>query len=107
MDKLSVRRGASLPITLTLDEDDALSVQLIVKKSVEDSSPTFVVDGIITENKVDLTIPSSATEIAPDVYLYQVTIVYANGHIEKYPETQDCDDDEIDFPTLTIQPSLD
>lgn len=107
MDKLSVRRGASLPISLKLDESNALTAELIVKKSVTDVAPTFTVVSNVVAKVADLTITATNSDITPGDYLYQVTITYTDGNIEKYPETQDCDDDEVDFPILTIQPSLD
>lgn len=109
MDKLSVRRGATLPITLTLDDDNALQAELVVKQSVEDVEPTFVITDDVVDGVANLTISSENSDIEPGVYLYQVTITYSNGYIEKYPETLYCDeDDDISgFPTLTIQESLD
>ena len=107
MDKLSVRRGASLPLSLKVDEDTALTATLVVKQVVTDVSPVFTIESSFTDLLADLTITSSDSDITPGDYLYQVTVTYSDGLIEKYPETQDCDDDQVDFPTLTIQPSLD
>lgn len=106
MDKLSVRRGATLPITLTLDEENALTAELIVKVSADDVSPVFTVIDDVVNMEADLTISAEQSDIEPGDYLYQITVTYADGHIEKYPETADCDCDE-DFPQLTILESLD
>ena len=107
MDNLSVRRGAGHDLKLTVDEADAESARLIVKKSVTDTEPTITVDSPIMNKEADLSLSPEDTEIDPGDYLYQINVYYADGNIEKYPETQNCDIDEVSFPTLTIYPSLD
>lgn len=106
MDKLSVRRGASHELKLTVDEAGAESARLIVKKSVSDTEPTFVVESPIVNKTADLSLSPEDTDIDPGEYLYQLNVYYEDGSIEKYPETQNCDIDEVSFPTLTVHPSL-
>lgn len=109
MDKLTVRKGATLPLVLTMDDEDAVTAKLIVKEAVADVTPAITVEANFVDGEADLTIPATganSTDIDVGTYLYQITVTFEDGSIEKYPEFEDCDDDD-DFPNLEILSSLD
>lgn len=97
MDKLSVRWGATLPLLLTNDEEGADTATITI--SLDDSivlDKTINFDGL----EADLTLTAEEMEIDPAEYNYMITIVYDDGVIEKYPDTENCTDCEL--PILEV-----
>ena len=89
MNKLSVRWGATLPLTVTNDEEGADTATIII--SLED---TVVFEKTATFNglEADLTLTAEDTEFQPGTYNYMLTIEYEDGTIEKYPDNSGCSD---------------
>lgn len=82
--KISVRRGATEPMTWTNDEEGATTATITISK-----------DGIIVKQKTvnfvglvaDLTLTDQDTDIEVGEYKYMITLVYDDGTVEKYPDT--------------------
>lgn len=97
MDKLTVRWGATLPLTLTNDEEGADTATLTV--SLDDSVVLTKTENFVGL-QADLTLDASDTEITPAEYNYMITVVYDDGTVEKYPDTDNCIDCEL--PILEV-----
>ncbi len=106
MDNLSIRRGASLPLHLVVDDTTALTVTLTAKKEASDLVPALEKQASFVDGEADLVLTATDTLIPVDEYLYQVTVDFPGGVVEKYPDSDDCEG-ECGFPTLTICESLD
>ena len=96
MNDMNVRWGATLPLTLTNDEEADTATITISQDDVIvlTKSASFV------DLEADLTLTAEETELDPGVYDYMITIEYADGTIEKYPDIEGCDD--CTLPTLTV-----
>lgn len=97
MDSMTVRKGATLPLTITNDEDGAVSVLLTISQNnviYKSKTASFV------DNEADLTLTPSDTNLPLGDYDYMYTVTYDDGAVEKYPDTDTCDSCEL--PTLTI-----
>lgn len=106
MDTLTVRNGATLPLSVTIDDDTADSVTIIVKEAVNDSSYLITETANFVSGTADLTISAAQTNIEPGDYIYQLTVNYSNGAVEKYPDIANCDGD-CEFPEFIVCDSLD
>jgi hypothetical protein len=96
-DNMTVRWGATLPLTLTNDEEGATTATLTISK---DDVEVLTKTASFVDLEADLTLTAEETELTPDVYDYMITVVYDDGTIEKYPDTQGCTDCEL--PTLEV-----
>jgi hypothetical protein len=97
MDDMTVRKGATLPITVTNDEDGAVSALLTISKDdviYKSKSASFV------DDVADLTLSTSDTDLPLGVYDYMITVTYDDGTVEKYPDTDACE--SCTLPTLTV-----
>jgi len=97
--KLSVRQGATLPITWENDEEGALTATITISNKTTSAvilTNTVSFDGLIA----DLTLSSTETNIAVGEYDYMVTIAYDDGTIEKYPDVAACS--ECTLPTFEV-----
>jgi hypothetical protein len=104
MNNLSVRWGATLPITLTIDEEGADTATLVIAEMDNGAivlEKTAAFDGLIA----DLTLTAEDTQLPTDEYEYMITVVYADGTVEKYPDVAGCT--ECEFPTIEICEALD
>ena len=98
MKDMSIRWGATLPLTLTNDEEGAETATLnLSKDGVLEFTKTVNFVGLVA----DLSLTALETETL-DVgeYDYMVTVVYDDGTVEKYPDTDGCDD--CSLPILEI-----
>jgi hypothetical protein len=104
---LRVRQGATLPLTVEVDDETAVSVAITVKETADDLTPViynianFDVNGV-----ADLTIGSDDTGVPEGDYIYQLTVVFSDGTIEKYPDPALCGDN-CTFPDFIVCESLD
>ena len=105
----TIRQGETLPLTIedTQDIPTAQTATIIVKLTVDDLVPTINKTAPFANGAADLTLAASDTGIPDGTYIYQITVVHSDGVIEKYPDADDCEDNECDFPTLTICKALD
>lgn len=107
MNELSIRQGASLPLLITIKDDDAISATLYVKKTVD--SPTYAITpkvGLFVDGEADVSLDESDTSIQVGDYIYQISVSYDTA-TEKYPEIGDCEIGDCEFPILRICDSLD
>lgn len=114
--QLKIRQGETLPLSVEDDDPTAETVTIIVKESVDDAvalishSANFVdgstVDLPLVARVADLTLESEITGIPSGNYIYQLTVVYSDGAIEKYPDASTCED-ECDFPEFIVCDALD
>lgn len=95
MDNLAVRQGATLPLTLEYKMPGASTAAITVKKNVADTEPVYSNIANIIDSVANLTIAATdtRTKFTVGVYQYQITITYADGTVEKFPET-DIDPDD-------------
>lgn len=93
---LSVRWGATLPLTVTNDEE-ADTATLTVSK---DDVVVLTKSAAFVDLTADLTLTAQDTEIDPGVYNYMLTVEYSDGTIEKFPDAANCTD--CDLPTLEV-----
>lgn len=108
MDTLSVRREASLPLTITSDDLTANTVTLTVKASVDDISPLFTKTVSFNDSGVaDLTLTPTDTDVPVGEYIYMLTVVYDDASVDKFPDTSNCEDDECTFPEFIVCGALD
>lgn len=103
MKTISVRYGASLPLTVSIDDDTAESAALFVGK--EGELPTITKTANFIEGVADLSLDPLETEIPLDTYKYQINVVYEDGSIKKFPEPKTCDFSE--FPDFKVAEALD
>jgi hypothetical protein len=104
MNNLSVRWGATLPITLTLDEDGADTATLTIADM--DNGDIVLEKAAAFDGRVaDLTLTAAETELPTDEYYYMITVTYGDGTVEKYPDVAGCT--ECEFPTIEICEALD
>ncbi len=96
MNNMTVRWGATLPLTLTNDEEaDTATITISLDDVIVVTKTASFVD-----LKADLTLTAEDTEINPGTYEYMITVEYADGTIEKYPDVEGCSD--CDLPTLEV-----
>jgi len=100
---ISIRRGETLELGITADDLTAQTVQMIVEDDdgiiINETENFTTVDG-----KRVAVIETNNTNHDLGEYEYMLTIVYADGTIEKLPDVTDCE--ECELPTLTICKSL-
>jgi hypothetical protein len=110
MDALSVRRGETLRLGVTADDDEAATVTITVKASAADLTPLMTATASFDEGVATLVIPDEDTLVAVGDYVYQLTVVYADGTVEKYPAGNpngDCEDGDCDLPAFLVCEALD
>lgn len=106
MDTITIRNGASLSLQVNTDDDEAQSVAIIVKDTVNAASYLIFETANFTANVANLEISAAQTNITPGDYIYQLTVTNSDGTIEKYPDVANCDGD-CDFPEFIVCDSLD
>lgn len=95
-DNMTVRWGATLPLTLFNDEEaDTATITIS-----QDDSVVLTKTSPFVDLEADLTLDADETELTPGVYEYMITVVYDDGAIEKYPDTEGCTD--CDLPTIEV-----
>ena len=95
MDKISVRQDETFQLPVEIDDDTALTVQLLVW----DDTSTIIDE---TENIVagEATINAGIITDAVGLYKYSVTITYSDGVVDILPDVNECTD--CDFPVFEI-----
>ena len=97
--KLSVRQGATLPITWENDEEGAETATITITDKITGSSilsKTVPFVALIA----DLSLSPIETDMEVGEYDYMVTIAYDDGTIEKYPDVAACS--ECTLPTFEV-----
>lgn len=97
MDNMTVRWGSTLPLTITVDEEGADTATITISK---DDDVVLTKTASFVDLECDLTLTAVQTQITPDTYDYMIKVVYDDGTVEKYPDTEDCTD--CDLPTLEV-----
>lgn len=106
---LNIRQGATLPLVVEDDDATADTATITIKVDI-DSVVAFTKTANFADGSADLALTASETLALPaGDYIYQLTIAYSDGVVDKYPDPEDsgCADGECDFPTLTICEALD
>lgn len=103
---LKVRQGATLPLTVEVDDAAAVSVAITVKETADDLTPLIYKSANFVALVADLTIDSDDTGVPEGDYIYQLTVVFSDGIIEKYPDPALCGD-QCSFPDFIVCESLD
>jgi hypothetical protein len=96
MNDMNVRWGATLPLTLTVDEAASTATLTVSYNDVVVVTKTASFTGL----SANLTLSATQTQLTPKKYQYMIKITYADGTIEKYPDTDGCTDCEL--PTLEV-----
>lgn len=103
---LKVRQGATLPLSVEVDDAAAETVAITVKTTADDLTPVIYKIASFLNQVADLTIDSEDTGVPEGNYIYQLTVVYSDGTIEKYPDPALCGD-QCSFPDFIVCESLD
>lgn len=104
----TILAGETVPIRFdTGDTDDTGTAVITVKSSA--SSPTTVISksAPIVAGVADLTLAAASTQVADGDYVYQITVTYADGTVEKYPDQSSCEDEACEFPAFKVCEALD
>lgn len=108
MNRLSIRKGESLPLQIVTDDLEAETATLTVKGSITDAVALLTKTVPLVEGVGDLSLSASETLLPVGSYLYQLTISGPDSYIKKYPDAADCyGDDDCSFPEFEICPALD
>lgn len=105
----TIRQGATLPLSVTVDDSTAQGATIVLKTSTDAATISLQKTASFTgidERTADLTLSDSETLLPVGEYVYQISISYSDGVVEKYPDTEGCDG-ECEFPTITICAALD
>ena len=101
---ISIRQGETLSLAVTIDDDSAQTLQLLVEDSdgnivINESTSFATVDGVTSA-----TIQTNNTDLDIGDYSYMFVVTYSDDVIEKLPNVAECDD--CDLPKLTICKSI-
>ena len=99
MENITTSWGKTLPMTVEAKDADSATLYIGEVGDIEVEQTVAFVDG-----SADLTVSATDMEIAPDTYSYQIVIVYDNGDVFAYPDSE-CEDCEL--PTITVCETLD
>lgn len=106
MEQINVRYGSSLDFRIEADEIGASSATFYVGRAGEE--PSITVEASFVDGVAEVTIPSSATKIPLGQYLYQLTVAYEDGQVEKYPRAEDCmGEEDSGLPKFNVLEALD
>jgi hypothetical protein len=102
---LSIRQGETLILSTTNDDLTADTLQLLVSNS-NDVVVINETENFTTTNGIrGAEIRTNETDLPTGEYTYMLIVTYADGTIEKLPNTEACDGD-CSLPTLTICESI-
>lgn len=96
-DNMTVRWGATLPLTISNDETGADTATITIS---QDDTVVLTKTASFTDLEADLTLSAVQTQLTPGIYDYMIKVVYDDGTIEKYPDVDNCSD--CDLPTLEV-----
>lgn len=102
MKQINTRYGASVDLSVTIDDPLATSASLYV--GMEGQVPLITKTATFTDKFADLSLDPEETEIPLNTYKYQINVSYSDGRLEKFP-TSGCDDD--DLPEFIVSEALD
>lgn len=97
MNNITVRRGESLQLPITIDDESAVNVTLQIIK--DDTEVVRITEYFVDKNA---TIFIEEVIIPVDEYKYMLTVVYSDGVIDKLPDISDCHDSGCDLPNLIV-----
>lgn len=105
MDTITIRQGETLELEITADDNSADTVQLTVADQDGNVIISEIESFMTIGNKRIAVIRTDNTSHPVGEYKYMLTIVYADGFIEKLPDNSSCDDD-CELPEFVICESL-
>lgn len=97
MKTITTRYGASVPLSIEIDDELATRAHIYV--GLEDAVPVIHESALVIDGVADLSIPAGATDVPLNTYKYQINIEYSDGRLDKLPQTG-CWDDLPDFEVL-------
>lgn len=104
---IKIRKGESVPLTLTSKDETAISVQFLAS----DSDDQIVINESASFSDVDgkriayLVLSSDDTDLDVGEYKYMYVITYPDDIVRKLPDVSNCEGD-CTLPTLTICESI-
>ena len=105
MEDYKVIQGATLPLAVKVDTDEEpLTATIFLKKTVG-GAVEYTGTGNFVNGIADITIQADDTDgLDVGEYLYQITVVYDGtpAPVDKFPDEDECDDGECEFPKITI-----
>lgn len=101
MKTITTRYGASVPLTVTIDDDEATTATIFI--GMEGETPLIEKTAAFIDKVADVSLEPEDTEIPLDDYKYQINIEYSDGRLDKLPDS-DCDDG---LPTFIVLEALD
>lgn len=106
--KIIVRQGSQLPLKVEQGDPNAVSATIIIKliDDVIQVTKTALYEEINGKMIADLSLNGDETMVI-GVYEYQINENIDGEDPIKYPNVDDCTDDDCSFPTLEICPALD
>lgn len=106
MEQINVRYGSSLDFRIEADEIGAASATFYVGRAGEE--PVITAEAQFVDGVAEVTVPAEATRVPLGRYLYQLTVVYEDGQVEKYPRAEDCiGEDGPGLPRFNVLEALD
>lgn len=100
MKDISVRYGASLALSITIDDATALTATLYVGH--EGTAPVLMKSGSFVDGIADLSLDPLDTVLPLGEYNYQINVEYSNGNLDKYPSAENCEDGLPKFTVLDV-----
>lgn len=105
MKDLKVRRGETLNLEIT-DDEDAIGVTLTVKETVDSVAILIEETATFTDGVASITVSDTETlALAEGEHVYQLLVEYPDG-VEIYPGSGDCENDECALPAFVVCESL-
>lgn len=98
---ITIRRGAKLALTVTVDDEAAVTAKFIARTTADAASAVLEQEVAVTDGVATFNFSSNDTNIDTGDYVYQVNVYDDEGDYDVYPDTSGCDDD-CDLPTLTV-----
>lgn len=104
MKDLEVRQGGRLPLQVKQGDETSVSVTIFLRN--QDTAAIIQKTADFVDGVANLLLDGDDTRVV-GVYDYQVNENFATGDPLKYPDPNDCEDEECTFPTITVCEALD
>ena len=103
MKTIQTRYGASVELTITIDDDLAGTATIYV--GLPQETAIFTKTASFTSGVADLSLDPTDTELPLGTYNYQINVSYTDGRLDKYPNPANCDGDSL--PEFIVLEALD
>lgn len=108
MDEIKIRYGESVTLDFDANDTHAVSATLYIGKAGEVPVKSFPIG--LTDGVGVFELSDTDTEIPLGTYKYQITVIDDEGHVDKYPDPEDCNDcdnSEDNLPQFIVYEALD